>query len=316
MKSFENFYAKFIENKNDELENDRIKYLNKYKKNFLIFKYSVIPVFIISIILIIIFNNGLFFFLSLVPFGFLGKALNIMSIANKTIQKKYKRNIVIPLLKYLYEENLEYKARQRMAINLLRKSLLFTKRVDYNSGDDYIKCKIGNTIIQFSEIKAYTTFMHNEKKIFSGVFISVDFNKYFKSKTIIYDKYDYVNFRKSTLNFLGKTENAGFIELEDKNFNNNFIVIGEDQVESRYILSPDFMQRLLNYKKAIGKNVSFSFIDNHLYIIIPNKINILELKLHISVYNKDYLLYNYTYLNSITNLVEFLNLNTKIWTKR
>jgi len=158
--------------------------------------------------------------------------------------------------------------------------------------------------------------MHNEKKIFSGVFISVGFNKYFKSKTIIYDKYDYVNFRKSTLNFLGKTENAGFIELEDKNFNNNFIVIGEDQVESRYILSPDFMQRLLNYKKAIGKNVSFSFIDNHLYIIIPNKINMLELKLHISVYNKDYLLYNYTYLNSITNLVEFLNLNTKIWTKR
>ncbi len=312
MMNFDDFYNEFIENKHDELEKIRFDANRKYKANMLAFKYSTISVIALSVLTLIYSDFTAVLFLVVMPFYFIGTAIGVVSRLKKHIKFRYKKEIILPMLNYLYED-VKYKSYQKISVNLIRKSLLLKKYVHTHKGDDYIKCRIGNAIIQFSEIEACGT--RSDIGFFNGVFIAASFNKYFKSKTIVYDKRDYTNFKKSLLNLSGDTNEAEIIKLEDSVFNKKFKVIGENQIESRYILSTSFMQRLLDYNNKMKKNVSFSFVDNKFFIVMPNAKNMLEPTILKSIYDKEYIELYYNYLLSITDLVHNLDLNTRIWTK-
>lgn len=59
------------------------------------------------------------------------------------------------------------------------------------------------------------------------------------------------------------------VELEDVVFGKNWDVETTDQIEARYVLSPAFMERMLEVKKCFkGREIEFSFWDNKLLIAV------------------------------------------------
>lgn len=225
------------------------------------------------------------------------------------IRPLFKKDVIRKLLDYFYED-VRYEPRQRMNFKLLDKSLLFTKKVFRTTGDDFTECCMGNTYICFSEVQAYS---RSESYFYNGIFIAVKFNKSFKSKTIVIPSSSTSVFKKISLNLFGEMTNASKVKLEDILFNKEFDVISEDQVESRYLLSTSFMQRMIDYKRKVDKKVSFSFIDNWVYVAIPTKGNLFEARISKPITDKDFIRSNYEYFQLLTGLVEDLDLNTKIW---
>ena len=60
------------------------------------------------------------------------------------------------------------------------------------------------------------------------------------------------------------------VALEDIEFSKEFSVRSSNQIEARYILTPDFMQKLLNLKKKVGRLI-IVMTGAMMYIAMPSK---------------------------------------------
>ena len=66
------------------------------------------------------------------------------------------------------------------------------------------------------------------------------------------------------------------VTLEDIVFNKKFMVISDDQIESRYILTPTMMENLLALEKRFN-GTKITLVDNRMYIGAIHK-NLFELE--------------------------------------
>ena len=69
------------------------------------------------------------------------------------------------------------------------------------------------------------------------------------------------------------------VKLEDVEFEKEFAIYSGDQIESRYILSPSLMERILSFKQKTKKRIQMSFVDSRLYVTVPYRKNLFEPKL-------------------------------------
>lgn len=108
--------------------------------------------------------------------------------------------------------------------------------------------------------------------VFKGVVISLSMHKYFKGKTII--KKDAGVISNLIKNKFTNLEN---VTLEDPHFEEMFEVYSSDQIESRYLLTPAFMERLVQLSEAFrSTKIECSFYDNKLLMLIPITQNLFE----------------------------------------
>ncbi len=102
--------------------------------------------------------------------------------------------------------------------------------------------------------------------VFRGSLMAIDFHRKFLGKTVVLrDKGIFNSKKKSDMKRVG---------LVDPKFEKIFEAYGTDQVEARYLLTPDFMQRLVDLEHAVdGKNIRFAFIEDLLLIAVetPNR---------------------------------------------
>ncbi|MEZ5937644.1 MAG: DUF3137 domain-containing protein [Hyphomonadaceae bacterium] len=62
------------------------------------------------------------------------------------------------------------------------------------------------------------------------------------------------------------------VRLEDPKFEKAFEVFGSDQVEARYILTPDFMERMLQLEKVfLGKRLRCGFSGGEMFLCVEGK---------------------------------------------
>ena len=90
----------------------------------------------------------------------------------------------------------------------------------------------------------------------------------------------------------------------------------DDQVESRYILSPSLMERILSFKKQTKKSIQLSFIDSRLYVTVPYSKALFEPKLFGEMIDFSDVQEYHNDLGLVISIAETLNLNTRIWTKK
>jgi len=303
--SFDEIYDKYLLKPLTIIDGYRLKELNKFKKQLLI-SLALLLSFILSVSQDAIKLVSLVLLMSFL--GLSATAINKLMRVMKVMKPRYKSAVILPILKSMYS-NIEYFPRQRIPIRILEESLLLKRPVHRTVGDDYVKCRIGDTLIQFSEIEAY----QRKTMFYAGIFISVSFNKSFKTKTIIYPKNMSNRAHRFNLMMNKKMNKPTEITLEDPVFNNEYIVIAEDKVEARYILSTKLMQRLLEYKKLFSKDVSFSFINNTLYLSIPIRQDMFEPRTFKTVLDKEFIRKDYEYFKLLLSVVQELDLNTRIW---
>ena len=179
-------------------------------------------------------------------------------------------------------------------------------------------------MVEFSEVVARhkTTSGTGSKRqthyttIFKGIFFVADFNKHFKTHTIVLPDTAEKLFGKfgQSLQSMNKTRGE-LIKLEDPEFEKEFCVYGDDQVEARYILTPALVRSILEFKKKWNTKIYLSFVDSKVYIAISLKKNLFETRLFKSIVDYTFIEENVKYLILLIGIVEDLNLNTRIWTK-
>ncbi len=108
--------------------------------------------------------------------------------------------------------------------------------------------------------------------VFRGLLCEFDFHKNFTGTTII--TRDHTKFG----NFFAKFGKIGErIRLEDPEFEKLFEVYGTDQVESRYLLTPGFMERIRHLSQMVGRgNLQLAFDKGRLLLAIKKSENSFE----------------------------------------
>jgi hypothetical protein len=280
---------------------------------------KIITAIIIAILLgifVLYISKGVFF--EFVFFIGIFLVVSLTVFFSKTYRSDFKDMVIQKIInfvndKLIYDKNF-YIDREEFA-----KSNIFSIAYPNNySGDDFVSGQIGDTKIKFSEINArHTTGTgknRRTRRIFKGILFVADFNKNFKTKTIVLPDFaeKIFGFIGSKLQSMNKSKGQ-LIKLEDQEFEKHFVVYGEDQVESRYVLSISLMRRILDFKNKTKKSISISFIDNKIFIAIPYKKNLFEPKVFKTLYDFKPLQDYFDDLILFNSIVDDLNLNLRIW---
>ena len=238
----------------------------------------------------------------------------------------FKRNIIERIVDFIGDGQLQYAAhllledKRRTAVALTRSQILRDElsEPDYLEQEDCVYGTIGNTSVFFSEIIAkkirvvnfneFTPENHRrESVLFHGLFFEAKFSKNFLSRTFVMP-----NDIRGKIAFFNNWRGAR-VKLEDPEFERRFQVYGDSQIESRYILSTNLMNRLVEFDRKAGRKVAVSFIEGLVYVAIPYRRRLFEPRLFKTMISFTPLKEYFLDLQLMIGIVEDLNLNRRIW---
>jgi len=231
----------------------------------------------------------------------------------------YKNKVIKQIVSFL-EPTLTYNPETCVSRQSFYNSEIFREDATTYKGDDHVSGNIEKTSLEFSELDlSYTTGSGKNRRtvqIFKGLFFIADFNKNFKGRTFVLPDFAEKLFGSLGSFFQSKSHSYGeLVKVEDPEFEKEFVVYSNDQVEARYILSPSLIKRILDYKKKANKRVHLSFVDNKLYVAVSFTKNLFEPRILKSVIDFAPIQEYYEDLCLAISIVEELNLNLRIWAK-
>ena len=236
----------------------------------------------------------------------------------------------------LFHPSLNYYPNRAIAKQEYRLSMLFHNAPDPDRyrGEDYIEGVIDKTDIRLSELHTQYREVYYDGKgnrqerwvtIFRGLFISADFHKHFHGITLVLPDTE-----QSWLGGLGQwlqsisaklgNQPGELVKMEDPEFERLFKVFSTDQVEARYILTPNMIRRIVEFRNRTQSQVRVSFIASRVFVAIPTSHNHFEPPSLLAPADKlldpATLAQYFEELKFALAVVDELNLNTRIWTKR
>lgn len=330
MESFETIYQR-LQPELAGLEESRVEQVKRLKKTFTVF--LIITAVCIPIVVADVFYQAFGRYHQFLPaaiagFVFLVTAI-ICGVRASNIKKKFKvvfKTEILTKIIHAINPDLSYDYANKIDMAKFKESDIFKQSCDVYNGEDYITGTVDKTHIEMSELhcqyrQTYTDSKGNTQTryvtFFKGLFMIADFNKEFKGKTIVLP-----DTMEKTFGWLGKKFQKmnmlrnQLITLEDPEFEKEFAVYGDDQVEARYILSTSLMSRITELKKKLGCKLYLSFVGSSVYIGIHWSKNLFEPNIKKSLMDSSEIEWFYHELNVCFGIVEDLNLNTRIWTKQ
>ena len=262
---------------------------------------------------------------------------------SRHFKRQYKNIIVKEMVKQLIEtyqlpdDNTDaelewnYSGRGRMPNNGIYKSGLFVMdKIDKAFGSDLIWGQLGFTKYFLSALTLYEEKIvegnsqnrkqHEKlKKRFQGVLFLADFNKNFKGHTLLQDKriksYQHLK-RYIRMLFVYKSgrKKLNRIKLENPKFNHLFKTKTTHEIEARYILTPNFIEKIIAFRKKRRIPIDIAFRQNFISIACFSKKSFFKPSIfkrmkHGQVKNV------YNDLHFFLSIIEELELNTRIWSK-
>lgn len=261
--------------------------------------------------------------------GFVSAFATYSILINSPFQKfrtQFKEHLIGPLISSVAQDVRYAPAGDPAIMNEYWASELYTQGVDRSSQQDTLFCRVGATDVKLSEMHTeYKTTSTDSKgkqtthwhTIFKGLFISADFHKDFRGKTFVR-----ADVAEKAFGLIGRFlqkpvwSSLQLIELEDPEFEKEFVVRGSDQVEARYLLSPSMMERMTAMKQRFAANIEFSFVNSRMFIAIGTNKDFFEPDQFESLLNSDYVDSFLAQVHLCLGVVEELGLNTRIWTKQ
>lgn len=234
---------------------------------------------------------------------------------------EYKVRVIGGLTRTL-ESGMSYHPDRGLPESWFRSCRLHTGDIDRFSSEDLFEGAIGKTRLWFSEVHAEDKRRRRNSNgssstywvtIFKGLFVVADFHKHFRSEVMVTP-----DFAESTFGRLGRMfqKLGGNLEqMESPEFEKAFVVRATDPVESRYILTPDMQERMLDLRSRLGDDIRFAFKESHLFITFPNREDWFEPELGRSAHDRGQIAEFLGQMAACFRIVEDLNLNTRIWTK-
>lgn len=250
-------------------------------------------------------------------------------------RKAFKWRVMTQLVKR-FNPNLEYRPESFISQREYELSMLFhnSPEPDSYSGEDLIEGVIEKTDIRLSELHTqYRQVSYDSKgrrqeqwvTIFRGLFISADFHKHFQGVTLVLPDTEqswlggFGQWLQSLSAKLGN-QPGELVKMEDPEFERLYKVFSTDQIEARYILTPSLIRRIVQFRQKTNAQVRLSFIASRVFVAIPTAHNHFEPPSLFAPANKlldpAVIAQYFEELRFAMAVVDELNLNTRIWTKR
>ena len=220
---------------------------------------------------------------------------------------------------FKYQESVKFPLELYLATGL-------PSNFDRSSAEDFCQGKIGATIFRLMEVSTAKKETYRDHQghtqvrwisIFKGLLFAADFNKNFSAKTIIRSdqlEKHFGIFARTVQKMVKVGGHLKLVELENPVFEKLFKVESTDPNQARYLLSASFMEKLCHLHQHYP-NLQIGFADSQIIIAIPYQKNFLD-----DVINLDQLTLSIQNLIleilSILSIVDELNLNTRIWSKK
>ncbi|MCH8535399.1 MAG: DUF3137 domain-containing protein [Flavobacteriaceae bacterium] len=305
--------------------------LDQVRKTILTYGLSFVGVLLLSFLLafVIIYffqpgQSGMILIVVSLILIFIGGLIYVSSKTKELAYKKiFKSKIIHPIINFI-SEDLSYHPNQKINQNQYERSRLYLNNIDKYNGDDYVSGKIDQTVFEFSEIhtqyKSTSTDSKGNRRtkwvtVFKGLFFVADFNKDFEGSTVLLPNYWGKGF-KFFKKLAGVSRIEKFVQLEDAEFSKNFNCYSTNDIKARYILSPALMQRITAFKEKYPKNpVAIAFVDGRIYVAITYSKDLFEPTYFKSLVSIELVKTYFEDVKFVVDLVEELNLNTRIWTK-
>jgi len=298
------------------LEEKRLKIYNYLKK-------VAIGLFLITAFILYLFKDYIFnsvdilFFIVIAVSGIF---MFIYKIEMSGFSSLFKDQLIEKLV-FFVDDKLKYSKNNYIREYEYRASSLFPQPVDRFSGDDFVSGKIDGVDIKFSEIHSEVKKKTDKGKtywqtIFRGLMFVADFNKDFKGKTIVLPDNSEKLFGSFSHFFQAFSSRGELVKMDNSEFEREFTIYSDDQIEARYILSHALMERILEYKKLVGKNLHISFARSNIYIAIGSNDKLFEPKIYKKITSFDEVSFYFKVISLTVDIVKHLNLNRRIWSKR
>ena len=256
-----------------------------------------------------------------IAFAFFGIGGITYHFLSKDYVKEFKQNVISPLIKAI-DKRLHYSSEIHVSQHLFERSKIFTSSIDRLSGNDYVKGVVDGTKIEFSDLHAEKRHKNskgsdNWSTIFQGLFIVAEFNKEFKGNTVILPDHAQSTFGDLVGNWLqsNNLNREELVKMDNPEFEDEFVVYSNDQIEARYILSHSLMSKLLIFTKKSKHPVSVSFIRNHIHLAIAYNKDLFEPSIFHSLLKYKIAMEYVGTLHLALGIVEELKLNQKLWSK-
>ena len=176
---------------------------------------------------------------------------------------------IYPHIFRFFGDDFVYRQNGPLSISSLESSGIIPSH-DNAYTEDYVHGSYRRVELELTEAKLTETRGSGKNRrtvtVFRGIFITFSVNKNFAGRTIVRkDRGAIGNWFTDKFN---KMEN---VTLEDPEFERRFEVYASDQVEARYMLTPSFMQRLLDLSAVLqGSKLQCSFYDDKLLLMVAS----------------------------------------------
>jgi len=189
---------------------------------------------------------------------------------------------------------------------------LFAYTSDEYLSDDFFSGRSGQTDIHFAEVTAKRKRRRLRKgsietyydQFFRGLVFVADFHKHFHSTTRLVPREEK----------LASVRGQRPVTMEDPEFEEIFATVSTDQVDVRYVLSTGMVRRFVElHKRFPGMRALFR--DEKLVLALPVDRNLFEPSLYRRASSTAQINEFVRDIKSLLQVVDELNLNTRIWTK-
>lgn len=289
------------------LENKRKEFLRKGRSEGLI--YAAVFLIVGVITLLILKLEGIFGPIVIVVISVI---IFITCINNKSkiFSSFYKEEVVDEII-HAFCSNATYSPNDGVGEDLFKNSGLFTSPDRYHA-EDLIEGCLDKTSFVCSEVHAEERKVRSTKNgvqyywedIFKGFLFIADFHKDFQGETTV--------LRDS---FFKIKMGASRVKMENPDFEKVFDVFSTNQIEARYLITPSMMERMLKLDSNFKKGVTISFRNSTILVAIPDSKNRFEADVWSSLNDMSILKSDFAVLQSLLEIVDELNLNTRIWSK-
>jgi hypothetical protein len=191
------------------------------------------------------------------------------------LRDELKREVIRPLVQHV-APSATYHPDRHVPQHVFEESGLYQLKPSVFRGDDLAEGRLGDVDLRFSELEVEHVVRSRDgssrQTVFKGLFFVADFHKEFAGFTIVRPRRPRVLGTYASRASLAEKMSAGLaftehlmgtrwspgasrygalqeVALEDPTFAEHFDVYATDQVETRYILSPAMMERLLAFRQ-------------------------------------------------------------------
>jgi hypothetical protein len=240
----------------------------KHEQKVIIGGILVIVGLLLTVLLI---NYGPFGLIIVIP----GIIYAIIGVSNFTkLRKSFKTEVLTDLIVESIDNGV-FIPEQGLSQSVVY-STEFLKRADIFHSEDYLAGDIDDVSFVSSDVKLQERRQVQTKNgtrteiitYFLGRVFKFDFNKSFDGYLQVLEKGKPV-----------KNRHYKKVKLESVDFNKKFKTFCTSEHAAFYILTPHFMEALRKFEKNNKGSISFSFIDNNLFIGINNFRDTFELKM-------------------------------------